>query len=97
MNSKKFRTFLCIALSLVMLLPCFTVASFAADVTVVKNPTKTTFYQGIDWAYNKSGVVSVIGGSFDISGTVLSYLYNMAVIRFSCFCTSRSSALAFPD
>lgn len=73
MNSKKFRAFLCIALSLVMLLPCFTVASFAADVTVVKNPTKTTFYQGIDWAYNKSGVVSVIGGSFDISGTVLSY------------------------
>lgn len=73
MNSKKFRAFLCIALSLIMLLPCFTVASFAADVTIVKNPTKATFYQGIDWAYNKSGVVSVIGGSFDISGTVLSY------------------------
>lgn len=73
MNSKKIRTFLCIALSLVMLLPCFTVASFATEVTVVKNPTKTTFYQGIDWSYNKSGVISVIGGSFDLSGTVLSY------------------------
>ena len=73
MNRKKFRTVLCIVLSLVMLLPCLSVASFAANVTVVKSPTKTTFYQGIDWAYNKSGVISVIGGSFDISGTVLSY------------------------
>ncbi len=73
MNNKKFRTVLCVVLSLVMLLPCFTIASFAADVTIVKKPTKTTFYQGIDWAYNKSGVISVIGGSFDISGTVLSY------------------------
>lgn len=73
MNRKKLRTALCIVLSLIMLLPCFVTASFAADVTIVKKPTKTTFYQGIDWAYNKSGVVSVIGGSFDISGTVLSY------------------------
>lgn len=73
MNSKKIRTFLCIALSLVMLLPCFGISSFAADVTVVKKPSKTTFYQGIDWSYNKSGVISVIGGSFDLSGTVLSY------------------------
>ncbi|MBR0348826.1 MAG: dockerin type I repeat-containing protein [Acutalibacteraceae bacterium] len=73
MNSKKFRTVICIVLSLVMILPCFTVSSFAADVTVVKKPTKTTFYQGIDWSYNKSGVISVIGGSLDISGTVLSY------------------------
>ncbi len=73
MNNKKFRTVLCVVLSLVMLLPCFTIASFAADVTIVKKPTKTTFYQGIDWAYNKSGVISVIGGSFDLSGTALSY------------------------
>lgn len=73
MNSKKFRTVLCVVLSLVMLLPCFNIASFAADVTIVKKPAKTTFYQGIDWAYNKSGVISAIGGSFDLSGTVLSY------------------------
>ncbi len=73
MNSKKFKTVLCIVLSLVMLLPCFGISSFAAGVTIVKAPAKTTFYQGIDWAYNKSGVISVIGGSFDLSGTVLSY------------------------
>ena len=73
MNNKKFRTVICVVLSLVMILPCFTVSSFAADVTIVKKPTKTTFYQGIDWSYNKSGTISVISGSFDISGTVLSY------------------------
>ncbi len=73
MNNKKFRTVICVVLSFVMILPCFTVSSFAADVTIVKKPTKTTFYQGIDWSYNKSGTISVISGSFDISGTVLSY------------------------
>ena len=73
MNSKKFKTVLCVVLSFVMLLPCFGISSFAADVTIVKKPTNTTFYQGVDWTYNKSGAISVIGGSFDLSDTVLSY------------------------
>ncbi len=44
----------------------------AASVTVVQKPTCTSYYQGIDWSVTKSGTISVIG-SFDISGTKLSY------------------------
>lgn len=73
MSNKKFRTLLSLILSVVMAFACFGIAVTAADVKIVKNPNKTTFYQGIDWSYNKSGKISVIGGSFDISGTVLSY------------------------
>lgn len=74
MNTKKFRSVLSIVLCVVMMFSCFSlVAGAAADVKIIKKPTKTTYYQGVDWAYNKSGVISIIGGSFDISGTVLSY------------------------
>ena len=74
MNNKKFRSVLSVTLCFIMMLSCFSlVAGAAGDVTIVQKPAKTTFYQGIDWAYNKSGVISVIGGSFDLSGTVLSY------------------------
>lgn len=73
MSNKKTRRFLSFVLSAVMIFSCFGATAFAADVTVVKKPAKTVFYQGVDWSYNKSNVISVIGGSFDISGTVLSY------------------------
>lgn len=73
MNRMKFRSVLCVILSCVILFLCFGIATFAADVTIVKNPAQTTFYQGIDWAYNKAGKISAISGDFNISGTVLSY------------------------
>lgn len=74
MNNKKFRSVFSVILCLVMMFSCFSlVAGAAGDVTIVKKPDKTTYYQGIDWSYNKSGVISVIGGNFDLSGTILSY------------------------
>ncbi|MBO5420543.1 MAG: dockerin type I repeat-containing protein [Clostridia bacterium] len=73
MNKTKFRSVLCVILSCVILFSCFGIVASAANVTVVKKPSQTTFYQGIDWAYNKSGKISAVSGDFDISGTVLSY------------------------
>ena len=73
MKTKKLRVLLSLVLSAVMVFSCFGIAASAADVKIVKGPNKTTFYQGVDWSYNKSGKISIIGGSFDLSGTVLSY------------------------
>ncbi len=73
MNSKKFKSLISVVLSLVMIFSCFGIVASAADVKVIKQPNRTTFYQGIDWSYNKSGTISVVGGGFDLSGTVLSY------------------------
>lgn len=73
MNRRKVIVVLCTILSLVMCFQCFGIYASATAVTIVKEPAKTTFYQGIDWAYNKAGKISVISGSFDLSGTVLSY------------------------
>ena len=73
MNNKKLRTLISVVLSFVMIFSCFGIVASAADVKVIKQPNRTTFYQGIDWSYNKSGTISVIGGTFDLSGTVLSY------------------------
>ncbi len=74
MNNKKFRSVFSIALCLVMMFSCLSLTAGAADdVKIVKKPDRTTFYQGIDWSYNKSGVISIIGGSLSLTGTVLSY------------------------
>lgn len=73
MNSKSFRTAVSVLLSLVMIFSCFGVFSSAASVSIVRQPNRTVFYQGIDWSYNRSNEISVIGGNFDLSGTILSY------------------------
>lgn len=68
------KAMISVLLSLVIALSCFVLTvSAAAAATVVKAPDKTTFYQGIDWAYNKAGKITGTCGDFDISGTVLSY------------------------
>lgn len=58
-------------LAFVVAFSCMSIA-IAANVKVVTPPSKTTLYQGIDWSYNKSGKVALIGG-INLSGTVLSY------------------------
>lgn len=74
MKKSKFKAIVSVILSLVMTLSCFAFSvTAAATATVVKNPDKTSFYQGIDWAYNKAGKISGIGGDLNIAGTVLSY------------------------
>ncbi len=74
MKSSKIKAIISVILSLVITLSCFAFTAIAAETAkVVKKPDKTTFYQGIDWAYNKSGKINGIGGDFNIAGTILSY------------------------
>lgn len=74
MKRSKIKAAVSVILSLVIALSCLAFsATAAATATVVKKPDKTTFYQGIDWAYNKAGKISGIGGDFNMAGTVLSY------------------------
>lgn len=71
MKRTTFKSFVALMLSVILAFSVVGVVAVAADVTVVKAP-RTSFYQGIDWSYDKSGKISFIGG-VDLSGTVLSY------------------------
>lgn len=71
MKNSFLRRMLSFAMSVVLTISCFCVASLAADATVVNAPKKTVFYQGVDWNY-VDGKIAVIGG-LDLSGTKLSY------------------------
>lgn len=73
MKKSAFKSVLSLALAFVLAFSVIGVAASAANVTVVKMPSQTSYYQGLDWTYNKSGKISLVGGDFDISGTVLSY------------------------
>ena len=74
MKRNKFKAIVSVMLSLVIALSCFVFsATAAATATIVRNPDKTSFYQGIDWAYSKAGKISSIGGDFNVAGTILSY------------------------
>ena len=73
MNSKSFKSAVSVLLSLVMIFSCFGVLSSAASVTIVRQPNRTTLYQGIDWSYSRSNEISIIGGNVDLTGTILSY------------------------
>ena len=71
MKKSYFRAAISALLALIVAFSCMSIA-IAADVKIVTPPTKTTLYQGIDWAYNKSDKISLVNG-IDLSGTVLSY------------------------
>lgn len=68
----KIKRVLSLLLCVIITLSVFSVYASAADVAVAKAPNRTTYYQGVDWDYNKSGNIVIIG-SLDISGTVLEY------------------------
>lgn len=68
----KIKRMLSLLFCMVILVSGFSVYASAADVTVITPPNRTSFYQGVDWDYNKSGKIIIIG-SLDISGTVLEY------------------------
>lgn len=71
MKKATLKKALCIVLTLIMAFSCLTMLSFAAGVTVVKQPTKRSYYQGIDWTYTKSNSI-LLSGDLDLAGTVLS-------------------------
>lgn len=70
---KKICSAISLALALTIACLSLVVPAFAAGVKVEKNPDSTSFYEGIDWFYGKSGDVMLTGGDLDLSGTVLSY------------------------
>ncbi len=72
MKKNVFKALIALTLSFALCFSCVGICAFGASVNVVKQPDRTSYYGGVDWAYNKSGTISVIG-SFDVSGTVLSY------------------------
>lgn len=72
MKNHSVRTILCVLLSLVMFTTCFTVFVVAAgSISIVKQPAKRTFYQGVDWTYSKANQPTLING-IDLTGTKLS-------------------------
>lgn len=73
MKKSTFKSIVALILAFVLAFTFVGVVAVAANVTIVKQPSTTSYYQGIDWSYNKAGKISLIGGDFDISGTVLSY------------------------
>lgn len=79
MKKSYIRAAISALLAIVVALSCMIVA-IAANVKIVSPPDKTDLYQGIDWAYNKSGKLSLVGG-IDLSGTVLSY--NSKTVEYS--------------
>lgn len=72
MKSQKAIPVISVLLAVIVAFSC-TVSVFAAgSLKIVTQPSRRSFYQGIDWSYNtKTKAISVIG-SLDVTGTVLS-------------------------
>ena len=71
MKKFNFKAVICLVLTLVMTLSCFTIASYAGSLTVVTQPSKRSFYEGIDWTFTKDKTVK-LDGDLDLTGTVIS-------------------------
>ena len=69
---KKISVVCSVALALIMALSCLALPVSAVGVTVVQKPHQTSFYQGIDWMYDKNGNVMLMNGDLNLAGTVLS-------------------------
>lgn len=67
----KVKSLFCFILSMIIVFSGFAVFSSAKTITVVKQPDKRTFYQGIDWMYNSSNIITLTSDP-DLKGTVVS-------------------------
>ncbi len=72
MKKSSIKAVVAVILAFVLSISCVGIFAAAASVKLVKAPDRTTYYQGVDWSYSSATDISVIG-SFDISGTTLSY------------------------
>ncbi len=72
MKKRNIKTALSLVLAIALSFSCASICFAAISPNVVKQPNRTTYYQGVDWSYNKDGKILEIG-SFDLSGTTLSY------------------------
>lgn len=71
MKNRKVKCALCLVLTFILAFSCFAILTSAKTLTVVKQPEKRTFYQGIDWFYNESNVIKLIKDP-NLKGTVIS-------------------------
>lgn len=71
MRKQNFKTVFCLIMALVLTFSCFAVASYAKDLTIVTQPSKRSFYEGIDWSFAKDKTVN-LDGNLDLTGTVIS-------------------------
>lgn len=85
MKKSACRSVISFLLALILAFSSVGIIAIAADVSVVKQPARTSFYQGIDWSYNKSGKIVMVGGDPDLSGTVLSYNSKTAEYKIDKF------------
>lgn len=69
---KKISSFCSVILAVILAFSCLAFPASAANVTVVRKPDQTTFYQGIDWKYDKDGTILLINGDLALKGTALS-------------------------
>ena len=72
MKNKRFFAAVSLLLSLIMVFGCFSASAAAVTPPVKVKPTRTTFYQGIDWMYTSGTTITTIG-NLDISGMVITY------------------------
>lgn len=67
-NSKKSIS---LFMALIISLSCV-ITAFAEGPKVIKQPDRTSFYQGIDWSYSKSNTIMLNNSDLDLTGTVIS-------------------------
>lgn len=70
-----------ISLCLVLMLSALLIPASAATAELVSKPSKTTFYEGLDWIYNGSSISEKT--DFDLTGTVVKH--NGKNISFAMF------------
>ncbi len=54
---KKISSLCAVILAAVIMISCLMIPASAVNSQVVRKPDKTTFYQGVDWMYSKSGAI----------------------------------------
>ena len=74
---KKISVVCSVALALIMALSCLALPVSAVGVTVVQKPNQTSFYQGIDWMYDKNGKVMLMNGDPNLASFI--------IFRYFCF------------
>ena len=70
---KKISSLCAVILATVIMLSCLMIPASAGNSKVVRKPDNTTFYQGVDWMYSKSGEILLMKGGLNLSGTSISY------------------------
>lgn len=69
---KKTSSALSVILAIILAFSCFSIFASAETATLSKKPDQSTFYQGIDWMYNKTGSIILIR-DLNLSGAAVTH------------------------